>query len=50
VVLLGQERALPLLQRIKDWIYRRGDWIVGVLSLLLAGYFGWQGIGGLVAG
>lgn len=47
VVLLGQERVQPLLQASKAWLYRRADLIVAAVLLLLAAYFGWQGLDGL---
>jgi hypothetical protein len=46
-MLLGQERAQPLLQRGKQWLLQRGDVLVGVMGLALAVYLGWQGIEGL---
>lgn len=45
--LLGQERVLPGLRRGKDWLYARGDLLVGLVSLALAVYLGWQGVEGL---
>lgn len=47
VVLLGRERALPALERLRGWIFARGDLLVGLVSLALAVYLGWQGIDGL---
>ncbi|MCT0224186.1 GAP family protein [Synechococcus sp. CS-1328] len=47
VLLLGSDRVLPLLQRAKTWLFERGELIVAGVSLLLAGYLGWQGIDGL---
>ncbi|MEB3263690.1 MAG: GAP family protein [Synechococcus sp.] len=47
VIVLGSERVLPLLQRAKAWLFERGELIVGGVSLLLAGYLGWQGVEGL---
>jgi hypothetical protein len=47
LVLLGQDRVLPLLRRGKDWLYARGDLLVGLVSLALAAYLGWQGVEGL---
>jgi hypothetical protein len=47
LVLLGPERVLPLLRRGKDWLYARGDLLVGLVSLALAAYLGWQGVEGL---
>ena len=47
VVLAGKERALPLLQRGKQWLFDQGDVLVGLVSVALAVYLGWQGIQGL---
>ncbi|MEB3362591.1 MAG: GAP family protein [Synechococcaceae cyanobacterium] len=47
VLLLGPQRVQPLLQAGKAWLYRRADGLVGVISLGLAVYFGWQGVEGL---
>jgi hypothetical protein len=47
LLVLGQQRVLPVLQRGKDWLTARGDVLVGILCLLLAAYMGWQGIDGL---
>jgi len=46
-VLLGRQQVLPLLERGKQLLFARGDLLVGGLSLVLAGYLGWQGIEGL---
>jgi len=46
-VLLGREQVLPLLERGKQLLFARGDLLVGALSLVLAGYLGWQGIEGI---
>jgi hypothetical protein len=46
-VLIGREQVLPLLERAKQLLFLRGDLLVGGLSLVLAGYMGWQGIEGL---
>jgi len=46
-VLVGRERVLPLLERGKALLFAKGDLLVGGLSLVLAGYLGWQGIEGL---
>ena len=46
-VLLGRDRVVPLLETGKQVLYARGDLLVGGLSLVLAGYLGWQGIQGL---
>jgi hypothetical protein len=45
--LLGQERVLPGLRRGKDWLYARGDLLVGLVSIALAVYLSWQGVEGL---
>ena len=47
LVIFGQEKARPPLQQLKQWLVVNGDPLVGVVSLLLAGYLGWQGIEGL---
>jgi hypothetical protein len=47
LLLLGPERMLPQLQRGKSWLLARGDAVVGLVSLALAVYLGWQGIEGL---
>ena len=43
----GLKPKLPLLERGKQLLFARGDLLVGGLSLVLAGYLGWQGIEGL---
>jgi hypothetical protein len=47
VVVAGKDRALPLLQRGKQWLFAQGDVLVGLVSVALAVYLGWQGIQGL---
>jgi hypothetical protein len=47
LLLLGSQRVLPVLRRGKDWLYARGDLLVGLVSLGLAAYLGWQGVEGL---
>ena len=47
VLLLGSQRVLPVLERGKALLYARGDLLVGLIGLGLAGYLGWQGIDGL---
>ena len=49
-VLLGRQQVVPLLERGKQVLFARGDLLVGGLSLVLAGYLGWQGIEGLQLG
>ena len=49
-VLIGRQRVLPLLERSKQLLFAKGDLLVGGLSLVLAGYLGWQGIEGLQLG
>lgn len=45
--LLGPQRVLPALAQAKGWLYARGDLLVGLVSLALAGYLAWQGVEGL---
>jgi hypothetical protein len=47
LLLLGHERVVPALQRCKAWLLRNADPLVGLVSLVLAVYLGWQGIEGL---
>jgi hypothetical protein len=47
LVLAGPERVVPLLERGKQWLFAKGDLLVGLVSVALAGYLGWQGIQGL---
>ena len=47
-VLIGRQRVLPLLQRGKIALLRRGELVVGSLSFGLVAYLGWQGISGLM--
>ena len=47
LLLVGPERILPLLERGKQWLFAKGDLLVGVVSVALALYLGWQGIEGL---
>ena len=49
-VLLGRQQVVPLLEQGKQLLFARGDLLVGGLSLVLAGYLGWQGIEGLGMG
>jgi hypothetical protein len=46
-VAFSRERVLPLLERGKQWLFARGELVVGGLSLALAAYLAWQGIEGL---
>jgi hypothetical protein len=46
-VVIGREKVVPLLETGKQVLFARGDLLVGGLSLVLAGYLGWQGIEGL---
>ena len=46
----GSDRVLPLLEAGKGWLFSRGDLVVALVSLALAGYLGWQGIEGLQLG
>ena len=47
-VLIGRQRVLPLLQRGKSGLLRRGELVLGSLSFGLGAYLGWQGISGLM--
>ena len=47
LLLVGPERILPLLERGKQWLFAKGDLLVGLVSVALAVYLGWQGIQGL---
>ena len=47
LLLAGPERVLPLLRSGKAWLFAKGDLLVGLVSLALAAYMGWQGIEGL---
>ena len=47
-VLIGRQRVLPLLQSGKIALLRRGELVVGSLSVGLGSYLGWQGISGLM--
>jgi hypothetical protein len=49
LLLLGSERMVPRLQRGRAWLVARGELLVGLVSLVLAAYLGWQGIEGLRA-
>ena len=46
-VLVGRDQMVPLLEKGKQVLFARGDLLVGGISLVLAGYLGWQGIEGL---
>lgn len=50
LLLLGAERVQPLLRSGKQWLFARGDLLVGLVSIGLAAYLGWQGIDGLQLG
>jgi hypothetical protein len=50
LVALGAERVQPLLRGGKQWLFARGDLLVGLVSIGLALYLGWQGVGGLRLG
>jgi len=50
LLLLGAERVQPLLRSGKQWLFARGDLLVGLVSIGLAAYLGWQGIEGLQLG
>ena len=50
LALLGRERVIPSLEGGKSWLLRNADPLVGLVSLTLAVYLGWQGIEGLRLG
>lgn len=50
LLLLGQQRVLPLLNGGKQWLLQRGDLLVGCMGIALAVYLGSQGIAGLKLG
>jgi hypothetical protein len=50
LVLLGRERVIPGLEGGKSWLLKNADPLVGLVSLALAVYLGWQGIEGLQLG
>ena len=50
LLLLGAERVQPLLRSGKQWLFARGDLLVGLVSIGLALYLGWQGVDGLRLG
>lgn len=50
LLLAGPERVLPLLRSGKQWLFLRGDLLVGLVSVGLALYLGWQGVEGLQLG
>jgi len=50
LVALGAERMQPLLRGGKEWLFNRGDLLVGLVSIGLALYLGWQGVDGLRLG
>jgi len=50
LLLAGPERVLTLLERCKQWLFSKGDLLVGLVSVSLAVYLGWQGIEGLRLG
>jgi hypothetical protein len=47
LLVVGQERLQPWLERGKAWLYARADTLVGLVSLALAVYLGAQGVQGL---
>ena len=47
LVLAGPDRVLSLLERGKQWLFAKGDLLVGLVSIALAVYLAWQGIEGL---
>jgi hypothetical protein len=50
LVALGAERVQPLLRGGKQWLFARSDLLVGLVSIGLALYLGWQGVDGLRLG
>ena len=50
LVARGAERVQPLLRGCKQWLFARGDLLVGLVSIGLALYLGWQGVDGLRLG
>jgi hypothetical protein len=50
LVLAGPDRVLTLLERGKQWLFANGNLLVGLVSVALAAYLGWQGIEGLRLG
>jgi hypothetical protein len=50
LVLVGQERLLPVLQAGKLWLFENAELIVAAICFGLAVYLGWQGVEGLRAG
>jgi len=49
LLVVGKDRVLPLLEKGKSWLFDKGDLLVGLVSIGLAVYLGWQGIEGLQA-
>ena len=47
LLVVGQERLQPWLERGKTWLYSRAELLVGLVSLALAVYLGAQGVEGL---
>jgi hypothetical protein len=50
LVVVGQERLLPVLQAGKLWLFENAEGIVAAICFALAVYLGWQGVEGLRAG
>jgi len=50
LVLAGPERVLTLLERGKQWLFAKGDLLVGLVGVALGVDLGWQGIEGLRLG
>lgn len=50
LVLAGPERVLTLLERGKQWLFVKGNVLVGLVGVALGVYLGWQGIEGLRLG
>ena len=45
--MLFRSRIVPALRNAKIWLLEQAEPLVGVVSLALAFYLGWQGIEGL---
>ncbi|MDM7953585.1 MAG: GAP family protein [Cyanobium sp. CZS 25K] len=50
LLLVGQERLVPVLQTGKGWLFANAELIVAAICIGLAAYLGWQGVEGLRVG